>query len=619
MDISINREQIGQWVERVLKPVLRGDVPPQEDVERLGGLALLSADTDKIKEYVFESAKLPEIRGASMILDELNWGERPVIENGVPRNLAGVWEKYGLPLETRIYAGGGSLLALVPRDLSEELKREIEALYPRETGMATITCVYLDASSAERQKGYQPGAYPADRLWALDSLPIEFQHRIAEYYGKQAIGEIDDAAIHSHKHFGELVKIQALCLRRAKEEKKAVPFFEAIPYARRCQSCGKRPAMVFEQYPAERYLCHICCRKAGKATSSIEWKPSERRARKSIWHERFEKAQGVTSVPAGDIEDIAKATKQPAARNYIGFIYADGNNVGAIVESSHDVDEFRRKSDMLQKTMAEAVYRALGKHLPRLDKSFEIITIGGDDVLLIVPGDVALAIARELCHIFEVRLRAEGFQLENGRSATMSAGVVIAEHHNPIYFLRDLSEVLLKSAKRRAKMEKTQEGTVDFLVLKSQTILSTDLTHLRHSWPWKQEHPDVNERLFLTRRPYTLSGLQRLMGLAHLTKETGFPRTQLYALQEAVTNQGRLPSSIYFLYQHVRQRDDDKKAFFQELLFGGLDLKDKDAMASVFPGASPPWRQRPPGNAEPAEYDTILADLLEILDFAEEG
>jgi hypothetical protein len=71
---------------------------------------LLSADTDKIKEYVFETSKLPEIRGASMILDELNWGEKPTVENGVPRNLAGVWEKYGLPVEAHIYSSGGSLL-----------------------------------------------------------------------------------------------------------------------------------------------------------------------------------------------------------------------------------------------------------------------------------------------------------------------------------------------------------------------------------------------------------------------------------------------------------------------------------------------------------------------------
>jgi hypothetical protein len=142
MNQTSQTELVREWEQKVLIPILHGEIPPEEEIERLGGLALLSADTDKVKEYVFESAKLPEIRGASMILDELNWGERPNIQNGVAGNLAGIWQKYGLPDKARVYAGGGSLLALVPRGLADELKDEIEALYPRETDVATITCVW---------------------------------------------------------------------------------------------------------------------------------------------------------------------------------------------------------------------------------------------------------------------------------------------------------------------------------------------------------------------------------------------------------------------------------------------------------------------------------------------
>lgn len=35
-------------------------------------ISLLSADTDKINCYVYSSTKLPEMRGASIILDDLN-------------------------------------------------------------------------------------------------------------------------------------------------------------------------------------------------------------------------------------------------------------------------------------------------------------------------------------------------------------------------------------------------------------------------------------------------------------------------------------------------------------------------------------------------------------------
>ena len=106
----LSADEIKRWTEQVLNPVLCGEFSLLVGKTDLpgGGLALLSADADKIKEYVFETSKLPEIRGASMILDELNWGEKPTVENDVPRNVAGVWQRYGLPDEARIYSGGGS-------------------------------------------------------------------------------------------------------------------------------------------------------------------------------------------------------------------------------------------------------------------------------------------------------------------------------------------------------------------------------------------------------------------------------------------------------------------------------------------------------------------------------
>ncbi len=106
-------EEIRLWREKVLEPVLRGEPVDEAEAQRAGGLALLSADTDKIKEYVFESAKLPEIRGASMILDGLNQGwpddEGP--------NIRQLFASRGLPVSREddeadrsciIYAGGAA-------------------------------------------------------------------------------------------------------------------------------------------------------------------------------------------------------------------------------------------------------------------------------------------------------------------------------------------------------------------------------------------------------------------------------------------------------------------------------------------------------------------------------
>ena len=72
--------------------------------------ALLSADTDRTQEYVFESAKLPEIRGASRQLDDLNVQIGKMVKN----------EKGEV-----ILADGGGLLAWVPLDVAADLVLQI--------------------------------------------------------------------------------------------------------------------------------------------------------------------------------------------------------------------------------------------------------------------------------------------------------------------------------------------------------------------------------------------------------------------------------------------------------------------------------------------------------------
>jgi hypothetical protein len=99
--------------------------------ELFGGqpsLCLLMGDTDAIKGYVYETQALPEIRGASQILVELEEEVRKLFHDRLVKACL-------------IYCGGGGFLALVPASMAENLKQEIERLYLESTRVATLTVV----------------------------------------------------------------------------------------------------------------------------------------------------------------------------------------------------------------------------------------------------------------------------------------------------------------------------------------------------------------------------------------------------------------------------------------------------------------------------------------------
>jgi hypothetical protein len=529
--------------------VLRSEPVDEVEVQRAGGLALLGADADKIKEYVFESAKLPEIRGASICLDGLNQGNpRSDYQQNDPRepsNIREVLKRRGLPcgyidsLEAHgciAFAGGGGLLALVPQAIAEDLKRDIEALYPYPSGTGTITCV-----------------------WEPWTQGITFRQAVERVGAK---------------------------LRRAKEEKKMRPFFESLPFIRRCDSCRRRPAMHFNPEPEPAYRCRVCYKR---------WNLG--RGQKSRWHQEFERRYNVSAEPAKDLEDIARYSD-----GYIGFVYADGNGMGDWIAKADSPMEYRRRSRSVHESVHEAVYKAIRCHLrPVFDRQFEVITIGGDDALLIVPGAWALAIARDICRGFAALMEERGY---SGKS--MSAGVAIADHHSPVYFLRLLSDELLKNAKRKSP-EIEEEGTVDFLVLKTQSMLIADLAHYRGTEPLTITMERQKERLHLSYGPYTLTELDKLLALVHQGQAAGFPRSQLYILRQALSL-GRFASSLLFIYQQARAMREEIKEFlraFQE---------------QWCPNANdiPPW-ERMPDYRGWREYRTVWADLVEVWDFAKEG
>jgi CRISPR-associated protein Cmr2 len=370
-------------------------------------------------------------------------------------------------------------------------------------------------------------------------------------------------------------------------------------------------------------------------------------------------------VAANDLNEIGHAS---SPQRYVGLIYADGNDVGARIAGigsaadGNDVGAEITKISSVAKYIAfsrslegaarDAVFEALAEHLSpvwieaaldpeRPDRRqmwvhpWEIITIGGDDLIVIVPGHKALDVALSIGKKFEERLGDktrsmsryadqryrprcrkegdEGWVLQDKPvtrelgyvpTTSLSAGVVVAHATTPIFFLWDLAEALIHSAKRwrKAMIRRCEKevdtpykgGSVDFMALKSVGMVASRLSAFR------RRAFEVEDR-YLTARPYTWVELEGLLQAARALSQSRLGRSQIYRMQDFLM-EGQHSASVNYLYAFSRLRPEHK-----QVLACAFDL------AWHRQGDVPPWRRRPDGKLE-----TIWRDLVEIYDFVEE-
>ncbi|HID07284.1 MAG TPA: hypothetical protein EYP10_09060, partial [Armatimonadetes bacterium] len=249
-------------------------------------IALIMGGATKIKQYVFESAKLSEIRGASGLLDRINLRDVPALSSREPhwlkelRNSADATEIkeaeqlvrqvrewfqacYGAEPpdceECIIYANGGEVLAFAPLKLGDWLTEAIERLYTKETLIANSVAVWRPCSLMELRFGLRPLEFWMDDLNAVSDNALK--ELLSNYYGG-----LDKGSFLSKKNLGEVTAYLALEKLKRREGNlsnsrvpKPAPRFETKLYARRCQSCERRNAIV--EGPLRTWLCEPCARK----------------------------------------------------------------------------------------------------------------------------------------------------------------------------------------------------------------------------------------------------------------------------------------------------------------------------------------------------------------------
>lgn len=631
---------------------------------------LVYGGATKIKQYVFESARLPEIRGASALLDHINrldlpalWGVRPELPAQQARyHAARAWyaglghgDALDLP-EGVLYASGGNILALAPAGRGAGLAAAIERRYTEVTQVAASVAVAEQFSLLELQYGRRPQAFWCDTAEQLlahspDAAALLAQsygvadpaNHLNRLFGADSAGAPPAGEVAARKGFGELVTLLAgqADRRRAGDGAGTGParypvFLDLPSAARRCSSCDIRPAAHIVPPPTNIVLCDACRRKrdaglaAKKGPRGDDTTPPEQVL---DWiypwgkwlEDKSEELHRTRDIKAtvDTLPDIAEAAGSRAG-GFVGLIYADGNNVGAHVAGLSSIAAYRRFAQQMLEANERAVALALIEHLGPTERSkvwpFEIITIGGDDVLLFVPADRAPAVAATIAREFGMAMKGHDTNI------TLSVGVLLMADHTPVRFARDLAEALLKSAKQRLKddAEHASDGeqqaehdvdrrtTIDFMALKAASMVSETIGAYRsaaYQRVRRPRNPQAREtRLHLTQRPYTLTNFAKLLEAGQELERATFPRSQLHQLAEIVGEGQQLRASIDYHYFVERgrgragERSNPYTVFDQAI---GALCESEDAA---------PWRALPERRGR-LEFDTPLLDLIEILPF----
>lgn len=529
---------------------------------------LLYGDVDAIKDFVFETSSLPQIRGGSQILIEC--------EEEVQR----IVQEIGGEV---IYCSGGGFLCEVPSAEAENLCRKIENFYLEHTQIATVTLV------TETSSDLPPIPEQSLNGWAGRLVRA---HQIAT----------------QGSDFAQRVAFLAARVRATKTKRRVTPFIEAFSFGRRCEACGKRMAVkeVERREPEDPEviekvaLCSVCVLRHETGKTSEE-DPKIRGA----FNEQFDLDKKPAARQAPDLDNLAKS----ARRKYVAFLYADGNDIGRLLQLVRSKDEFKVLSEALKQGTQQALFEALeevcnqelqrdGGYWP-----FEIVNIGGDDVTLLIQAGYAWEVAVRFLEGFETqvqRLVSERLgRWPDGwpEKITASCGIAVADVKYPVRYLEYLASDLLKQAKRKAKTDPDHpQSAVTFLWLPTPVAVEKAdplMTYYR-----------CGENENLTTRPYTLQQAKQLVELVEHASQ--LPRTLRYRWGEALEK--GMSVSLITVYYDIARRKVEQRAQYIEFLerVGRLASSTKYHAEAL----APLWQ--PYEENEKLGWRTALLDVLEL-------
>ncbi len=497
---------------------------------------LVSFDTDQIKSYVFATNSLREIRGASALLLEID--ETRAKDLNVP------------DIAVAFSAGGSGAFEAADAEQAEKLAAQIEREFQSKTVSGSITAVVVPPK--------------------VDGKLLTFQQQM------------------------KLAKERMVQAKAAKAALFQVPL---EPYMRPCDSCGMLPAEVrFTKDGMPELLCNACATKRKKGLKMRQDLETGYvgKFRKYVKNHHPDIAN--TWVEAKLAEDLTYLADLDGS-GYIGYIVMDGNNMGELLEKIERKEDYKAYSNTLKQTVEHLVYEAIianGKPINNV-LPFEIVLIGGDDVILFTTAKLAMPVVLSILKGFEEStdaiLDAGNIPHEKRpQKLTMSAGVVYAHGNFPVPALVEIGEGLMKSAKSYAdKYAREKEGAVsavDFMLITGSMF---DL--------------DTAKELSRAMRPFTLADMEKLIDYA---AKVDLPAAQLHRAYEACVSGRLVDGTMATLQMMGRLRDARQREKVKEVLtvFSMLP-KGKETIYW-------PWTYLD----GPEDRKSVLVDLIELHRFA---
>jgi GGDEF domain-containing protein len=531
---------------------------------------LVLLDTPSIGQYVFATDHLAEIRGASALLDRLN---REETENQLRR-------KFGNGC-VKVYAAGGAgqfLITAASRHDLESALEELSAFYARET------------------------AGEIQVVWGIGEL-------------------LSPAATDYHRALSEAFS-ELTWKRLCQRQHFIVPTF---PLAVECQSTSYLPATEVFHWAGEIRVISEASRRKYEEASKV--------ARGHLW-QRFvaelvelpeELRQDPDALRCRTIEEIGKFAE--VRRGYVGLVYADGNAMGRLVQELDSPETATAFSRLVDESIRDACHQSLAEifqdtiqEISRLPAASEhrripadILLLGGDDLVVVLPADRALPFAIRVSQLFEratqeaqeklppVARQFFGKRLA-GRGLTLSLGVAIGPARYPFYLLLELADQLLASAKRGGSSDPDAQpywapSYIDFHI---QTGSATQDLEVVRTEDYRIKSSHVR-----TLRPYRREKLETLWQAARDLAKCRLPQSKRHDLLEAALEpRPRLAEwrakELFGRLSETRFQPQRSALYTAMCLLGPVDLNDF------------PWTHTHNGKPRKA---TVLADLMEVYDF----